>query len=283
VGHRALARSLSDVAAMGGTPQYALISLAISQRTKRAWLEEFYAGVFSLAQRYGVAVVGGDTAVVPGNTTIDVTVAGEIEQGKAIRRAGARAGDQLFVSGRLGISALGLRCLRARARPAHLGKIGRLAAQPVEDNVDPIQVHFFPEPRCALGRFLVQKKLATALIDLSDGLSKDLARLCEASRVGARVWAERIPGPPASYDLRSADALNLALHGGEDYELLFTVPAQKAPQVPRRHRGVPLYPIGEISPGRDLLLASPDGHDKPLKPAGYDHFAKAFSSSKKLR
>ena len=116
VGHRALARSLSDIAAMGGTPRYALISLAVSQRTRRAWLEGFFNGLFALARRFAVAVIGGDTAVVTGPVAVDVVVVGVVPRGRALRRAGAKTGDRIFVSGRLGMAALGLRLLMSRSR-----------------------------------------------------------------------------------------------------------------------------------------------------------------------
>jgi thiamine-monophosphate kinase len=285
VGHRALARSLSDVAAMGGTPRYALISLAISRRTSRAWLREFYAGVFALARRFGVTVVGGDTAVVSGNMLIDVAVAGEVERGKAIRRSGARPGDQLFVSGRLGLSALGLRWIQKKASAARGGKGELWPASATEKMRDPVRAHLYPEPRCALGRFLGEKNLATSLIDLSDGLSTDLTRLGEASNVGARIWAQRIPVPeiPKGDKPGSLRAMDLALNGGEDYELLFSVSRRKANQITGKFKNVPLHCIGEICRSKEVLLVLPDGKQSPLRPAGYDHFMKGNSISRGRR
>ena len=282
VGHRALARSLSDVAAMGGTPRYALISMAISARTSRAWLKEFYAGVFALAQRFAVTVVGGDAAFVPGRMLIDVTVAGEVKRGKAIRRSGACPGDQLFVSGRLGLSALGLRWTQMKANAAHLPKRTGWPELAKREMHDAFRAHFYPEPRCALGLFLSEKNLASSLIDLSDGLSTDLTRLCEASNVGARVWADRIPVPdiPAGSKPGSLRAMDLALNGGEDYELLFSVPPRKAAQITDIFKGVPLHCIGEISRSKDILLVLPNGKPAPLSAAGYDHFAKVSSMSR---
>lgn len=261
VGHRALARSLSDIAAMGGTPRFALVSLALFRKTSRSWLEQFYAGAFALAARFGVAVVGGDTAVVSRKTLIDVVVAGEVERARALRRTGARPGDQLWVSGRLGLAALGLRWLKTR---------GRLRGE----SARAVRAHLFPEPRCILGRFLGEKRLASALIDLSDGLSTDLAHLCGASGVGARVWANRIPAPEVSAESRGKGLLDLALHGGEDYELLFTVRPGKVSEIPRRFQGVPLHHIGEVSRSEDLVLIRPNGKEEPLRSGGYDHFRK---------
>jgi len=278
VGHRALARSLSDVAAMGGTPRYALIALAISRRTTQSWLKDFYAGVFALARAFAVTVVGGDTAVVDGATTVDATVVGEVPRGKAILRSGARPGDQLFVSGRLGLSALGLRSIQNGSKRPTADRASRKLTAP-------LQAHFYPEPRCLLGRFLGEKKLATALIDLSDGLSTDLTRLCAASHVGAHIEAARIsiPSPAIRGGLRHDDALSLALNGGEDYELLFAVPPGQVSKLPREYLGVPLQHIGEIRRGKKILLVLPDGKEISLQPAGYDHFGKLSPVSRTLR
>jgi thiamine-monophosphate kinase len=255
IGHRALARSLSDIAAMGGTPRFALVSLAISKRTRRAWLEEFYTGLRALAKRFGVAVIGGDTAVV---------LVGEVRRGKALLRAGARPDDQIFVSGKLGLSALGLLFLKARR------------AEPRRSTpcVEAVEAHLYPVPQCALGRYLCAKRLASALIDVSDGLSTDLGHLVEASGVGARVWASLIPAPevPASRAYLGINPLELALHGGEDYQLLFSVPPRKASLIPRQFHGLPLHRIGEITRRKALVIMRSDGRQGRLLPAGYDHF-----------
>lgn len=260
VGHRALARSLSDIAAMGGTPRYALVSLALSDKAGRAWMENFYRGILALGRRFGVIVIGGDTAVVPGGTMIDVIVAGEIRRGRALRRSGAQPGDQLFVSGRLGLAALGLRLLKS---PTGLRTAERSRA---------IQAHLYPEPRCALGRFLSDRRLASALIDLSDGLSTDLFRVCEASGVGARLWDEHIPAPRLG---NAQESLQLALHGGEDYQLLFSVPQRKTPRIPSQFRGLPIHRIGEIERSKGLRCVARGGEVRPLEPAGWDYFRQA--------
>jgi thiamine-monophosphate kinase len=266
VGHRALARSLSDIAAMGGVPRFALVSLVISRPTTRSWAERFYAGLRALAARFGVAVIGGDTALVRGATMVDVMVAGEVPQGRALRRSGARPGEQIFVSGRLGVSELGLRLLRRRGRRLHGA------------GADAVQAHLYPEPKCALGRFLSQERLASAVIDVSDGLSTDLGHLCEASGVGARIWTNLVPVPdvPLEAEVHEVDSLELALHGGEDYQLLFTVPSRNVSRIPRRFRGVPLQRIGEVQRSGELLLVRPNGEREPLRPGGYDHFRKAI-------
>jgi thiamine-monophosphate kinase len=259
VGHRALARSLSDIAAMGGTPCYVLISLAISRRTKRAWLEGFFEGLFALARRFGVAMIGGDTAVVTGPMTADVIVAGLVPRRQALRRSGARAGDQIYVSGRLGMAALGLRLLPSRGRIKK--GVGKAA----------LHAHLFPQPQCALGRFLSAHRLATAAMDLSDGLSIDLRRLCDSSGVGAILFADRIPAPVIP---DTTDALELALHGGEDYQLLFTVSAAKAANIPQHFGKIPLHCIGEIRASRAINLITPHGKTLPIEAHGYDHFSR---------
>jgi thiamine-monophosphate kinase len=261
VGHRALARSLSDVAAMGGVPRYVLVSLAISKLVTRDWVSRFYCGMQALARRFRVRLVGGDTALVPGRTFIDVLVAGEVPRGKALRRSGARTGDQIFVSGPLGLSALGLRLLQSKRGGSRLR--GKTVAR------EAMQAHLYPEPQCGLGRYLSERGIASALMDLSDGLSTDLSRLCAASGVGARLWAAKIPGP----DLPEAlDSLQLALHGGEDYQLLFTVPQRKASSLPLRFHGRSLYHLGEIEASEGIKLVTPEGKVHTLKPAGWDYF-----------
>jgi len=260
VGHRALARSLSDIAAMGGTPRYALISLAASRRAGRGWVEGFFDGLLALARRFEVTLIGGDTAVVNGPCTADVILAGVVPRGQALRRSGARPGDRIFVSGRLGMAVRGLRLLTSRTR------------RPTPGEKSALRAHLFPQPQCALGRFLSRHRLATAMMDISDGLSIDLRRLCDASGVGASLAANRLPIPSLP---DSAEALELALNGGEDYQLLFTVPASKVSQVPPRFHQVPLTCIGTTVAQNAIQLVTADGKTRTLKPQGYDHFARA--------
>jgi thiamine-monophosphate kinase len=261
VGHRALARGLSDVAAMGGTPRFVLVSLALSKKISPRWVKSFYSGVHALARRMGVTIIGGDTAMTAGISFVDVVVVGEVPAGQAMRRSGARPGDQIFISGRLGVSALGLRLLKS-------GKVTPSSAS------KKLRAHLYPEPRINLGKYLRENGLASAAMDLSDGLSSDLARLCAASGVGAVLWEHKIPRPKNSLkaDLSFGTALDLALNGGEDYELLFTVRPRKASRVPAGFKGIPIHPIGEICRSRNLSIVLPDGNSKSLKAGGYDHF-----------
>lgn len=259
VGHRALARSLSDIAAMGGTPRYALISLAASRFATRAWLEGFFDGFFALARRFAVTIIGGDTAVVDGPCAVDVMVTGEVPRGQGVRRSGAQPGHRIFVSGRLGMAALGLRLLPSRTR----------LRKPMERTA--LHAHLFPQPQCGLGQFLSAEHLASAMMDISDGLSIDLRRLCEASAVGANLIADRIPVPLIS---DGDDALGLALHGGEDYQLLFTVSPAKAARIPSCWGKSTLRCIGEIRTSKGIDLTTPDGKTLRLEIRGYDHFSR---------
>lgn len=235
VGWKALARGLSDIAAMGGRPRICLLSLALAPWTTEEWVRAFFRGFRRLARASGVVLAGGDLARAD-RLACDIVVVGSAPRGKALLRSGARPGHEIYVSGKLGGSALGLATRRGAAWRRHLR----------------------PEPRLALGEFL-RKLPATAVMDLSDGLSLDLYRLCVASGVAAEL-TESLPLFPGA-------SLDQALHGGEDYELLFTV--RPGTPVPRRSGGVELTRIGRIVRGRAgrILLAG-----EKLRPLGWDHF-----------
>lgn len=235
IGHKALARGLSDLAAMGAVPRFCLLSLAVPELGGAAsrYIDGIFTGLLKLAERTGCPLAGGDLAL-SSLLICDISACGSVPSGTALRRDGARAGDSVWVSGRLGGSALGLATERGTARRKHLR----------------------PEPRLELGRFLRGK--ASAAMDLSDGLSLDLARLTASSGVAAEIMV-----PP----LYPGATLEHGLHGGEDYELLFTVPPRV--KLPASREGVPLTRIGAIvegPPGRVLLNGA------ILPPRGYDHF-----------
>jgi thiamine-monophosphate kinase len=234
-GRKALVRSLSDIAAMGGAPRLCLVSLCVPAWAGTKWVDRFFDGIVDLASATGTILAGGDLS--HGETlACDVTVCGAVPRGTALLRSGARPGHDIYVSGALGGSALGLTTRKGKA----------------------LQRHLRPEPRLALGRFLREKLHAGSAIDLSDGLSLDLRRICLASGVAAEISA-----PPRS----PGASLDQALHGGEEYELLFTVPG--GTKVPERFEGLQLTRLGSIvrgSPGAVHM----DG--KPLPALGYDHF-----------
>ena len=251
VGHRCLACGLSDIAATGGKPLAAFLSLALPRNLPQSWVDGFVSGLLRLAARFDVTLAGGDTAQSPGGILADIIVLGSAPKGKAVRRSGARVGDGIYVTGNLGASAATLSLLLKgkKLRPAEYA------------------AHFYPEPRIAVGRFLREKGLASAMIDLSDGLSTDLSHICEESGVGAEVEAAAIPA--GRIGGRKAD-LDFVLHGGEDYELLFTVPG--GTRVPKRIAGVIVTQIGLVLRGRKMILKDEHGRGRELKPRGWEHF-----------
>jgi len=235
LGHKALARGLSDIAAMGGAPRFCLLSLAVGARADRRWMDRFYNGLLRLARISGAPLAGGDLARAA-KTVCDIVVCGAVPRGRALRRDGAHAGDAIYVSGRLGASALGLE-----------KRVGTAWAR-----------HLRPQPRLSLGVFLRERVAASAAIDLSDGISLDLRRMALASGLEAAIE------PPPRFPGASPEQ---ALHGGEDYELLFTV--RPRVKVPARFGSIPLTRIGVMRRGRPgaVYLSG-----RPLPALGYDHF-----------
>ncbi len=260
VGWKCMARAMSDVAAMGGVPRCFLLSLALPASLTGRWLDQFLGGLRRAARKFGCGLVGGDTTRRR-EILINVTVVGEVRTARAILRSGARAGNILYVSGRLGEAELGLRTLR-RSK-------GLINSKNPE-----IHKHLYPEPRLALGQWLADHGLATAMMDLSDGLSSDLPRLCAASRVGARVESDKIPVVRLTHSnrRRGIDPLQLALHGGDDYELLFTVPRRSMGRIPKSFQGVLLTAIGKMTRDRKLQLLRDDGSEQLLVAGGWDPF-----------
>jgi thiamine-monophosphate kinase len=255
IGWRCLAVNLSDLAAMGAEPAWALLSLSLPAADE-TWLRGFCAGLYGLAERHGVALVGGDT--VRGPRVISVTALGFVDGSKALRRSGARAGDLLYVSGWPGEAAAGLEALR--------GGAGRDAPDPL------VRRYLYAEPRVALGRALQGR--ASAAMDVSDGLLGDLGKLCAASGVGARLDLERLP---VSAELlrrhATAERERFVLFGGDDYELLFTLPAAEAKRLEAAWSGAPpVHCIGEIEGGGGVRCTR-NGIPASVTGGGYDHFA----------
>jgi thiamine-monophosphate kinase len=260
VGWKCLARAVSDVAAMGGEPKCFLLSLALPRTHTGRWLGQFLGGLRRAARRFTCQLAGGDTTR-SGDILINITVLGEARAGKAVLRSGAKAGDLIFVSGRLGEAELGLRTLRRGPTASRRGSLC-------------VRKHLYPEPRLALGQWLAKNRIATAMMDLSDGLSSDLPRLCAASAAGALIDARKIPcvASAESRGLTAAGRLALAVNGGDDYELLFTVRPGNARRVPPRFQGIPLTCVGEIVRKRLIQIVQPNGQKKTLVPAGWDPF-----------
>jgi thiamine-monophosphate kinase len=260
VGYKALARATSDIAAMGAQARYFFLTLGVPGACVGAWLDDFLDGMARAARRFGLILAGGDTTKYPVVVT-SITVVGEVDRGKAILRSGARPGDLLCVSGSLGEAELGLRLIQRKLyQQKRWTKL--------------LKKHFYPEPRLALGEWLAAHHIATSMIDISDGLSTDLGHICKASGVGAIVRAPKIPVvriPPGLQRL-GLDSLELALHGGEDYELLFTVPKKFSSRLTRKLAGVPVTVIGEITREKKVILLGPDGRSTPLQPKGWDPF-----------
>jgi len=245
IGHRCLVRGLSDIAAMGGFPLAIFLSLALPQDISQRWANDFFTGLLALADRWKTPLAGGDIAQSPQNVMADILVIGSVPKGKAILRSGASPGDLIYVTGKLGLSSGALEEFRHRRKPTP-----RTAPR-----------HFFPEPRIQVGQYLRVQKLATAMIDISDGLSTDLSHICDESGVGAVLFSESIP---------HGYSLDLALHGGEDYELLFT--ASPRSQVPAQIASTKVTAIGEIVSRRGMWLTDAMGRRTPLKPRGWEHF-----------
>lgn len=268
VGYKSLARAASDIAAMGGAPRAFLLTLALPDVLTGLWLDQFLAGMRRASQALGVQLIGGDTTKSP-QVFISITVVGEAPRGRTLLRSGARSGDLIYVSGRLGRAQLGLELLR--------GGMAKTAAQDRSLRAA-LQQHLYPTIRVELGAWLAQRGIASAMMDLSDGLSTDLPRLCRASGVGARVDSWSIPCAAipdrAARKLKgiAENPLQLALDGGEDYELLFTVPRRNVAKL-RGARGFSqLTAIGEITRERKILLADSEGREQPLKSGGWDPF-----------
>ena len=255
VGHRCLTRGLSDIAAMGGKPLAAFLSLALPKDLPQKWVDRFFHGFVELADRYKVTLAGGDVAQSPSGILADIVVAGEVPRGHAVLRSTANPGDLLYVTGKLGGAAEALHRL--------------MRGQKLNSQNYPR--HFFPEPRLKIGRLLREKNLATAMIDLSDGLSTDLAHICEESEVGARIVASAIPRASVGKTAEIV-AFDLALHGGEDYELLFS--ARPTAKVPRKIAGVSITQIGQITRNRGMALITGKNKMIPLKARGWEHFSR---------
>jgi thiamine-monophosphate kinase len=273
LGHKALAVSLSDIAAMGARPRWSLISIGVPEDVWEtgAFVDQFYDGLAALADRYDVKLIGGDTSRTPEKIAIDSIVIGECNIGQAVKRKGAQPGDEIFVTGSLGGAAAGLRLIE---RGAHLAE--QNLADEDSQKIDHVLLRQLrPEPRVGWGIVLGEERLATSMIDISDGLSSDLNHLCAASSTGALIESSLLPIDHQVVELcgrRALDPLQLALHGGEDFELLFTVRPEHVARLPRRVDGVELTRIGEVKREVDGVKISEGSRVWELNPGGWKHF-----------
>jgi thiamine-monophosphate kinase len=252
VGRRCLTRGLSDIAAMGGEPRAAFLSLAVPSDVPQKWVDRFLRGLLDLAKEFKVPLAGGDTAQSAGGILADIVVVGSVPKGKAVLRSGAKAGDHIYVTGELGGAAAAL---------ARLTESKSVGARYLRHSYR----HAHPLPRVAVGQWLRQRGVASAMIDLSDGLSTDLEHICQESRVGAEIEAAAIPRAQVG---RKRVALDLGLHGGDDYELLFT----SAVPVPSKVAGVRVTRIGRTTRSAGMRLIGADGKARPLQAGGWEHF-----------
>lgn len=267
VGRKAAAINLSDIAAMGGTPRHFVISLILPKDTEITFVDGLYDGLVEECQRYGVDVVGGNMAR-DDRVVVDLFLLGEVTPDRLLLRSGARPGDQVLITGRLGDSAAGLSLLLDP----------ELSVPPAEREML-VARHLTPTPRLPESAVIAGLGMATAMIDLSDGLSSDIGHICDQSQVGVRLWADRLPMTPAARrvaELTDRAPWRLALEGGEDYELCFTAPPEAVDELAaavERETGTPVTMVGEILPtdeGRRLVLE--DGQDVPLEAGGWKHF-----------
>lgn len=251
VGWRCLTRGLSDIAAMGGVPRAAFLSLALDRAVPQKWVNRFTSGLLEAAKEFRVPLAGGDTAQSDGGIQADIVLVGSVPRGTAVLRSGARPGDAIYVTGALGGSAAALEELRkGKVRPSDFSR------------------HFHPTARVRVGQWLRGRGLASAMIDVSDGFSTDLSHICEESGVGAVIEAAAIPRARVGRPLQPV-TLDMTLHGGEDYELLFTSSAPIPPNV----AGVPVSRVGRITRKRGMMLVGEDQRLHKLAAQGWEHFS----------
>jgi thiamine-monophosphate kinase len=266
LGQKALAVSLSDVAAMGAKPVWSMLSIGIPEKLwKTDFLERFYQEWLGLSKKFDVELVGGDISKTPNKIVINSIVAGEVKKGKAILRSGAKVGDLIFVTGSLGGASAGLKLLEEGFRYSFSEKVWRKKL---------LLKQLTPFPPVAHGKIIGEKQIASAMIDLSDGLSSDLAHICRESRVGARIIADKIPFHTnlRSMTNRFEEKLNYALNGGEDFELLFTVNPKKIFHIENKLKNGSFFCVGEITANAEIIELVSGDKIEILQPKGFRHF-----------
>ncbi|MGD9116647.1 MAG: thiamine-phosphate kinase [Dehalococcoidia bacterium] len=257
IGWKALAVNLSDIAAMGGIPRYALVSLALPGESEAEDVAGLYHGMLEMAKQYGVTVIGGDVSNAP-LIAISITVLGSSPTRKILTRSSARKGDTIAVTGSLGTAAAGMEILKNKAN--------------LDKDTETLLKNAFlrPTPRLAEGLLLAEMGVKTA-IDISDGLVADLGQICKASGVGARIDIESVPIAAAVKDACGDRALEIALSGGEDYELLFTADSETIDKI-KKAAACPITSIGAITDGQGVTAVDKAGNSFALKKAGWEHF-----------
>jgi len=309
LGHKALAVSLSDIAAMGARPFWSLVSIGMPREVwQDNFKDEFFAGYLELADQFGVTLAGGDVSEAKDGIAIDSIVMGEVGTGAAVLRSGASAGDQIYVTGTLGGAAAGLKLIEMGARlgTSGLASLPHASKRPsvpendkrgssptvrealdqdaqtseIKDIEALLLRQLRPSPRVGWGIILGEERLATSMIDISDGLSSDLSHICSESNTGALIQSSAVPIDEAVTRLcgrRALDPLALALHGGEDFELLFTVRPSDAARLPKRVDGVAVSHIGEVTDQPGKIRIAEKGRVWDLPPQGFEHFKKTVA------
>lgn len=266
IGHKSLAVSLSDVAAMGAKPVWSMISIGVPERIwKTDFVDEFYVGYLGFAKKLDIEMVGGDISKTPDKIVIDSIAAGEVKKGKAVLRSGAKVGDLIFVTGELGGASAGLKLLEN----------GVLCDESVKSWQKTLLLkQLSPFPQITYGKRIGETQLATSMIDLSDGLSSDLAHICRASRVGAKIFADKIPFHKKLRAVAKSldEKLDYALNGGEDFELLFTANPKKNFHVKKLVENSHFFQIGEVTANAEIVELIEDRKSQILQPKGYQHF-----------
>lgn len=263
IGHKALAVSLSDIAAMGARPVWAMLSIGVPEKIwKTDFVEQFYEGWFALAKKFDVELIGGDVSRTPERIVIDSIAAGEVKKGKAILRSGAKSGDSIFVTGELGGAAAGLKLLEKGERYGE-SKYKKLLLRQLK-----------PNPQTEIGQILGAKNLATAMIDLSDGLTADLFHICRESKVGAGIFSDKIPFHKKLPSITKSfdDKFDLALKGGEDFELLFTTDPRKIFRLQKEFKNHQISHLGEVTANVEIIELNTGKKTQALEPKGFRHF-----------
>lgn len=254
VGWRCLTRGLSDIAAMGGEPQAAFLSLAVASDVSQRWVKRFLNGLMRLAKSYRVPLAGGDTAQSDGGIQADIVVVGSVQKGKAVLRSGAGPGDSIYVTGTLGAPALALYRLR------HGLPLGAERSR-----------HFRPEPRLGIGQWLRSHRIPSAMIDISDGLSTDLEHICQESHVGAEIDANAVPRARGGRRPGELVSLEYALHGGDEYELLFT----SSRPIPSKIESIRVTKIGRVTRKSGMRIVDGEGKTRQFRAHGWEHFGES--------